>query len=118
MMRVKTGYTRRRRHKKVLRGTRGYYGDKSRRWRRAHEAWMRSGAFAYAHRKDKKGDFRRLWIARINAATRPFGLSYSRFMCGLSRAGVNLNRKILADLAVREPEAIAELARVAKEALG
>jgi large subunit ribosomal protein L20 len=79
---------------------------------------MRSGAFAYAHRKDKKGDMRRLWIARINAAVRPFGLNYSRFMHGLSEAGVMLNRKVLADMAVREPEAIGELAKLAKKAIG
>lgn len=117
-MRVKTGYTRRQRHRKVLHETRGYYGDKSRRWRRAHEAWMRSGAFAYAHRKDKKGDFRRLWIVRINAALRPFGLNYSRFMHGLSEAGIRLNRKVLADMAAREPDAIGELVELARKAMG
>jgi len=79
---------------------------------------MRSGAFAYAHRKDKKGDMRRLWIVRINAALRPFGLNYSRFMHGLSEAGITLNRKVLADMAAREPEAIGELVELAKKAMG
>lgn len=116
-MRVKTGYTRRRRHKKVMSATRGYFGDKSRHYRRAREAWMRSGKFAYAHRKEKKGVIRRLWIVRINAAVRPFGLNYSRFMHGLRLAGVELNRKVLADMAVREPEAVAQLVSVAQKAL-
>jgi len=116
-MRVKTGYTRRRKHRKVLHATRGYFGDKSRHFRRAWEALRRSGKFAYAHRKDKKGDMRRVWIVRINAAVRPFGLNYSSFMHGLSVAGVDMNRKVLADIAVRDPDALRTLAEVAKEAL-
>ncbi len=116
-MRVKTGYTRRRKHKKVLQESRGYFGDKSRRFRRAAEAHRRSGQFAYIHRKQKKGEMRRLWIVRINAAVRPFGLNYSRFMHGLAAAGVELNRKVLADMAVRDHQAIEHLVDLAKQNL-
>ncbi len=117
VMRVKTGYTRRRRHKKILKAVRGYYGDKSKRYRRAHEAWMRSMAFAYRHRKERKRVFRRLWIVRINAAARQHGLNYSQFIHGLKKAGVEINRKVLADMAVADPEGFAQLAQRAKEAL-
>ncbi len=116
-MRVKTGYTRRRRHKKILKMARGYYGQKSRVFRKAKEAVMKSLQYAYAHRKRKKRDFRSLWIIRINAAARQHGLSYSAFMGGLKKLGVDINRKMLADLAVQDPDAFAQLAARVKETL-
>lgn len=116
-MRVKTGFTRRRRHKKILKKARGYYGQKSRSFRKAKEAVIKSLQYAYAHRKQKKQDFRKLWIIRINAAARQHGLSYSTFMGGLKRLGIDLNRKVLADLAVEDPNAFAQLAARVKETL-
>ena len=116
MARVKTSFVRRRRHKKILKATRGYYGQKSRSFKKAHEAYLRSLQYAYAHRRKKKGDMRRLWIIRINAAARQFGLSYSRFMHGLQKAGVKLDRKMLADLAIREHEAFSKLVELARNA--
>jgi len=102
MARVKTGYTRRRRHKKVLKLVRGQWGTRGRLWKRSKEAMIKSLFYAYRDRRARRGDLRRLWIARINAAARSNGLSYSRFMFGLKRAGVEIDRKILADLAVRD----------------
>ncbi|MGI6145296.1 MAG: 50S ribosomal protein L20 [Clostridia bacterium] len=115
MSRVKGGFTTRRRHKKVLKLAKGYRGARSKLYRPAHEQVMRSLAYAYAHRKRRKGDFRKLWIARINAATRLNGMSYSRFISGLKKAGVQINRKVLADLAVNDLNAFNQLVKVAKE---
>lgn len=114
MPRVRGGYTTHRRHKKILKLARGYRGAKSKLYRPAHEQVMHSLAYAFAHRRKRKGDFRKLWIARINAATRMNGMSYSRFINGLRKAGVDLNRKILADMAVNDMAAFSELVSVAK----
>lgn len=115
MARVKGGYTTRHRHKKVLKLAKGYRGAKSKLFRPAHEQVMKALSYAYAHRRKRKGDFRKLWIARINAATRINGMSYSRFISGLKKAGVIVNRKILADMAVNDSTAFAKLVDVAKE---
>jgi large subunit ribosomal protein L20 len=117
-MRVKRGTKRTNRRKKVLKRAKGYYGAKSKSFRVAKEAVERSMQFAYRDRRNRKRDFRRLWIVRINAAARLHGLSYNRFMNGLRKAGCELNRKILADLAVRDPEGFAELAKLAQQELG
>jgi large subunit ribosomal protein L20 len=113
--RVKSGPTKRHRHKKVMELTKGQRGTKHRLYRRAHEAMMHSLSYSYAHRRERKGDMRRLWIARINAATRLNGLSYSKFIQGLSKAGIELDRKVLAELAVNDPAAFAQLVATAKE---
>lgn len=115
MPRVKGGVTTRHRHKKVLKLTKGHRATRHSLYRRAHESMLKSLSYSYRHRRERKGDMRRLWIARINAATRLDGLSYSRFIEGLCKAGVALDRKILADLAVTEPAAFAQLVAVAKE---
>jgi large subunit ribosomal protein L20 len=116
-MRVKGGFVTRRRHKKIISMTKGQWGTRSKLFRRANEAMMKSYWYAYRDRRNKKRDFRRLWIARINAATRIHGLSYSRFMHGLKVAQVKLDRKALADLAVRDEAAFAAVVDVAKNAL-
>jgi large subunit ribosomal protein L20 len=105
----------RHRHKKVLKLTKGHRATRHSLYRRAHESMLKSLSYSYRHRRERKGDMRRLWIARINAATRLDGLSYSRFIEGLGKAGVALDRKILADLAVTDPAAFAQLVAVAKE---
>lgn len=115
MPRVKGGVTTRHRHKKVLKLTKGHRATRHSLYRRAHESMLKSLSYSYRHRRERKGDMRRLWIARINAATRLDGLSYSKFVNGLSKAGVALDRKILADLAVTDPAAFARLVAVAKE---
>jgi large subunit ribosomal protein L20 len=115
--RVKRGTNKRRRHKKVLAQVKGHVGARHRSYRRAHESLIHALYYAYEHRRDRKGQFRRLWIARINAAARLHGLSYSRLVDGLKRAGIELDRKVLADLAVREPQTFAELAAKARQAL-
>lgn len=115
MSRVKGGFTTRRRHKKILKLAKGYRGAKSKLYRPAHEQVMKSLAYAYAHRKKRKGDFRKLWIARINAAARMSGMSYSRFISGLKKAGVDINRKILADMAVNDIAGFNRLVAVAKD---
>ncbi len=115
MPRVKGGVTTRHRHKKVLKLTKGHRATRHSLYRRAHESMLKSLSYSYRHRRERKGDMRRLWIARINAATRLDGLSYSKFVNGLSKAGVALDRKILADLAVTDPAAFAQLVAVAKE---
>lgn len=115
MPRVKSGVTTRRRHKKVLKLTKGHRGTKHSLYRRAHESMLKSLAYAYRHRKERKGDMRRLWITRINAQARLGGLSYSRFMEGLNKAGIALDRKILAELAVTDHAAFAQLVAAAKE---
>jgi large subunit ribosomal protein L20 len=114
MARVKRGVTKHQRHKKVLKLAKGFRGAKSKLFRPANEQVLKSLSYAYAHRKDKKGDFRKLWIARINAAARMNGLSYSRMMNGLKIAGVSVNRKMLADLAINDAAAFTELVNVAK----
>jgi large subunit ribosomal protein L20 len=115
MARIKGGVTSRKRHKKILKLAKGYRGAKSKLFKVANQQVLKSLAYAYNDRKDKKGNFRRLWIARINAAARINGLSYSRLINGLKLAGVEVNRKMLADLAVTDETAFAQLATVAKE---
>jgi large subunit ribosomal protein L20 len=115
--RVKGGPRTRRRHKKILKLARGYFGRRSKTFRAANEAVIKALAYAYRHRRQRKRDFRRLWIVRINAAARLHGLRYSQFMHGLRSAGVAINRKMLADLAVRDPEAFRTLAEKARQAL-
>lgn len=117
MPRVKGGPRARRRHKKVLKLTKGQKGTKHALYRRANEAMLKSLWYAYRDRRNRKRDFRRLWITRINAAARLNGLSYSRFMHGLGKAGVEIDRKILAELAVKDSETFARLVEVAKGAL-
>jgi len=112
--RVRGGITRHRRHKKVLSMTKGQRATRHSLFRRAHEAMMKSLSYAYAHRRERKGDMRRLWITRVNAASRAQGLTYGKLIDGLKRSGVEINRKILADMAVREPEAFANLVTIAK----
>lgn len=104
MARVKTGAVRRKRHKKILKLTKGQYGTKSKLFRRANEAMLKSLWYSYRDRRNRKRDLRRLWIARINAAARLNGTTYSRLMHGLKQADVQINRKMLADIAVRDPE--------------
>ncbi|MFN3763656.1 MAG: 50S ribosomal protein L20 [Anaerolineae bacterium] len=115
-MRVKGGFRTRRRHKKIIRQTSGYYGTRHRLWRRANEAWMKAMWYAYRDRRQRRRDLRRLWILRINAAARQHGLSYNRFIAGLKRAGVALDRKVLADIAVRDASTFARLAEMARQA--
>ena len=116
MARVKTARTTRARHKKVLKQAKGYYGAKSIRFRMANQAVMKSLRYAYVGRKDKKSNFRKLWITRINAGARQNGTTYSKLIAGLKKANVALNRKVLADIAVREPETFAKLVETAKKA--
>ena len=110
MPRVKGGPTTRRRHKKILKLTRGQRASKSTLFRRANEAMLKSLSYAYRHRREKKRDFRRLWIARINAAARSEGLSYSKFMHLLKEQNIGLDRKTLADIALRDPAGFSQLA--------
>lgn len=115
MPRVKGGVVTRRRHKKVLQLTKGHRASNHSLYRRAHESMLHSLSYAYRHRRERKRDMRRLWICRINAATRAEGMPYSTFIFGLNKAGVEVNRKMLADLAVRDPEAFSQLVALAKE---
>jgi len=117
MPRTKHSVASKKRHKKVLKQAKGYYGGRSKLYRTAKEAVDKGLLYSYRGRKEKKRQYRRLWIARINAAARPFGLSYSRFIHGLSLAGVDVNRRMLADLAVRDEAAFGELAELAKAQL-
>lgn len=117
MPRVKGGIVTRRRHNKILKLAQGYLGSKSRRYRIARQQLIRSGVYAYRDRRSRKRDFRRLWVIRINAAARQHGLSYSRLMNGLRKAGITVNRKMLAELAVADQAAFASLAAAAREAL-
>ena len=117
MPRVKTGVTAHRRHKKILKLAKGYRGAKSKQFKKANETVMKALYYARRDRRAKKGTFRRRWIARINAAARMNGISYSRLVCGLSKAGVEVNRKMLADIAVNDAAAFAQLVAVAKENL-
>ena len=116
-MRVKTGVVRRRRHKRLLKKARGFYSGRRKHFRKAKEQLERSMVYAYRDRKQKKREFRKLWIIRINAAARLNDISYSRFMHGLKLAGIELDRKILADMAMNEPSAFASVAEAAKSAL-
>lgn len=115
MARVKTGVVRRRRHKKVLKLARGFYSARHKHFRKAKEQLERSLCYAFRDRKQKKRDFRKLWIVRINAACRINAISYSRFMFGLKKAGITLDRKILADIAMNEPVAFAKIVESAKK---
>ena len=117
MPRVKSNVARLKRKHKVMKLAKGYFGGRSKLWKAAKEATERAAKYAYRDRRRKKGEFRRLWIVRINAAARLHELSYNRFMSGLKRAGVDINRKVLADLAVKDPAAFEQLAEVAKKAL-
>ena len=117
MSRVKRGVTAHRRHKKILALTKGHHGQRHRLIKRANESMLHALRYNYVDRRDRKGDFRELWIVRINAAARLHGLSYSRFMHGLQLAGVELDRKALADLAVTRPDAFGTIAEQAKAAL-
>ena len=115
MARVKTARITRKKHKKILKRAKGYYGAKHYRFRMAKQAVMKSGKYAYVGRKDKKSNFRKLWIARINAAARMNGLTYSRLINGLKKANVVINRKMLAEIAVTDPKAFTEIANMAKK---
>jgi len=117
MARVKRSVHARKKHREVLENAKGYFGSRSRRYKVAKEQLMHSGVYAYRDRRDRKSQFRRLWIARIGAGTRQHGLSYSQFIHGLGKAGIEVDRKILADLAVRDPKAFGELVEAAKGAL-
>lgn len=115
-MRVKGGVVRRRRHKKIIRQTKGYYGSRHKLFRRANEAWMKAMTYAYRDRRNKKRDMRRLWIQRINAAARLNGTTYSRFIHDLKEAEIEIDRKMLAELAVNEPEAFTKIVETAQGA--
>jgi len=117
MVRVKRGKVGHRRHKKVLKAAKGFRGSRSKTYRAAKETLLRAGAFAYRDRKKRKRDFRQLWIIRINAAARGKGLSYSRFMDGLNKAGVKLNRKMISELAIADQSAFDALVEKAETAL-
>ena len=117
MARVKGALNARKKHKKVLKLARGYRGARSKQYRVAKQSVMRALTSAYAGRKERKRQFRQLWIARINAAARINGLSYSKFMYGLKQAGVEMNRKILSDMAINDAEGFAKLAELAKSKL-
>ena len=116
MARVKGAMMTRKRRKKVLKLAKGFYGGKSKHFKMAKQQVMKSGNYAFAGRRQKKRDFRRLWIARINAACRPQGINYSSFMNGLKKAGIELNRKMLSEMAIHDPKSFSELVEVAKKA--
>jgi large subunit ribosomal protein L20 len=115
-VRVKAGTVTRRRHKKIIKQTKGFFGTRRKLFRRANEAWMKSMAYAYRDRRNRKRDMRRLWIVRINAAARINGVSYSRLVNGLKNANVAIDRKMLAELAVNNPGAFAAIVQTAREA--
>ena len=117
MARVKGAMATRKRRNKILKAAKGYWGAKSKHFKMAKQAVMKSGQYAFIGRKLKKRDFRRLWIARISAQAKVNGMNYSTFMCGLKRAGITLNRKMLSEIAISDKEAFAELASKAKAAL-
>jgi large subunit ribosomal protein L20 len=116
MARIKRGFTSHRRHKAVLQRAEGFRGTRRRLFKRANEAVMRAGQYAYRDRRNRKREMRRLWIMRINAASRELGLPYGQLIYGLTRAGVEVDRKMLADIAVRDPEAFAKFVDIAKSA--
>ena len=115
MARVKNGAVTKARHKKVLKEAKGYFGSKHRLYKSAKEQLMHSGQYAFRDRKQKKRDFRKLWITRINAACRQNDISYSRFIEGLTKAGIEVNRKMLSEVAINDPKAFAELVKAAKD---
>ena len=117
MARVKRGAAPRQRRKKILKAAKGYWGGRHRLYRTAKEAVVRAGQYAYHDRRQRKREFRRLWVARINAAARESGLTYSRFMEGVAKAGIKLDRKVLADLAVHDGAAFGQIVDAAKAAL-
>ena len=117
MARVKNGAVTKARHKKVLKAAKGYFGSKHRLYKTAKEQLMHSGQYAFRDRRQKKRDFRKLWITRINAACRENEISYSRFIEGLNKAGVEVNRKMLSEIAIADPKAFAELVKTAKKGL-
>ena len=117
MARVKNGATTKARHKKVLKAAKGYFGSKHRLYKTAKEQLMHSGQYAFRDRRQKKREFRKLWITRINAACRENEISYSKFIDGLNKAGVEVNRKMLSEIAINEPKAFAELVKTAKAGL-
>ena len=116
MARVKKGVTARKRHKKVIKQAKGFYGQKSRNFKAANPAVMRALRSDYVGRKNKKREYRRLWIARINAAARANGISYSKFMNGLKKSGIEMNRKMLSEMAIYDPAGFAALCETAKKA--
>lgn len=116
MARVKTGIITRKKHKKIIKRAKGYFGAKHYRFRQAKQQVMKSGVYAYVGRKDKKSNFRKLWIARINAAARMNGMTYSTLINGLKKANVVINRKMLAELAVTDSKAFAEICKTAQKA--
>lgn len=116
MARVKSAIITRKKHKKILKQAKGYYDAKRYRFRMAKQAVMKSGVYSYVGRKDKKSNFRKLWITRINAAARMNGLTYSKLIAGLKKANVTINRKMLAELAVTDAQAFAKIAEIAKNA--
>lgn len=117
MPRAKSSVPKRKRHHKVMKAAKGYWGRRSRWYRKAHESVMRAMRFSYIDRRKRKRDFRRLWIIRINAAARENGLSYSELIAGLKKAEIEMDRKVLAELAVQDPAGFAEIARKAQAAL-
>lgn len=117
MARVKGGNVAKNRRRKVLKQAKGYFGSKHRIYKTAHEQVMHSGKYAYRDRKQNKRNFRKLWIARINAGCREYGLSYSKFINGLDKAGIEINRKMLSEVAISEPETFKKLVETAKDAL-
>ena len=117
MARIKGAMMTRKRRNKVLKLAKGYWGSKSKHFKMAKEAVMKSGNYAFRDRRAKKRDFRSLWIARISAAVKPYGINYSRFMNGLKKAGVDMNRKMLSELAIHDPAAFGTLVETAKNAL-
>ena len=116
MARVKGGVTAKKRHKKVLKQAKGYYGAKSKLYRPANQAVMKSLDYAYSGRKQRKRDFRKLWISRINAAARQNGMNYSTFINGLKKADIEINRKMLSEMAIHDPEGFSKLVEIEKEA--
>ena len=117
MARIKGAMMTRKRRNKVLKLAKGYWGSKSKHFKMAKEAVMKSGNYAFRDRRAKKRDFRKLWITRISAAVKPYGINYSRFMSGLKKAGVDMNRKMLSELAIHDPAAFGTLVETAKNAL-
>ena len=116
MARVKTAKITRKRHKKIMKLAKGYFGAKHYRFRNANQAVLKSLSYSYVGRKDRKSDFRKLWIARINAAARLNGTTYSKLIAGLKKANVAINRKMLSEIAISDPKAFAEIANIAKNA--
>ena len=117
MSRVKRGVTKRHRHKKVLAAAKGFQGSAGRNYKWAREALLHAWSYSYRHRRERKGDFRRLWIVRIGAACRQQGITYSQFMHGLKLAGIAIDRKMLADLAVNDPDGFAQLVGISGAAV-